>query len=259
MVFVRMSDGSIQSGSYNITIFDEEDNSVTNTRNSALTTKTEEIRESGEYMLERVDDGLRNDVREHNIYPTNDGIALKNDEILKDKHVKKFIKEKIYYLSRNGEWKVEVTDANTVYKNEIKTYSSRPIHSKKDWIDFRRGSSMKEKYNDIIEAQKQRYEDNLEKSMENNKINSVNLDHIHTVFQKLTVSSGASHIDFPDWIRVKKAVINPKNNDDTCFQYAVTLALSWEKIRKNCERVNKILPYAKNYEWGDITFPIDYG
>ena len=144
MVFVRMSDGSVQSGSYNITIFDEEDNSVTNTRNSALTTKTEIIRESGECMLERVDDGLRNDVREHNIFPTNDGIALKNDEILKDKHVKKFIKEKIYYLSRNGEWKVEVTDANTVYNNEIKTYSSRPIHSKSDWIDFRGGSSTKE-------------------------------------------------------------------------------------------------------------------
>ena len=57
---------------------------------------------------------------------------------------------------------------------------------------------MKEKYNEIIESQKQRYEDNLEKSMKSSKISFVNLDHIHLVFQKITLNSGASHIDLPD-------------------------------------------------------------
>ena len=38
------------------------------------------------------------------------------------------------------------------------------------------------------------------------------------------------HIDFPDWLKKKKVKINPKNNDDICFQYAATIAIDYEKI-----------------------------
>ena len=31
---------------------------------------------------------------------------------------------------------------------------------------------------------------------------------------------------------VKKSIINPKKNDNKCFQYAVTLALNLDKIKK---------------------------
>ena len=37
---------------------------------------------------------------------------------------------------------------------------------------------------------------------------------------------GGSHIDSPDWIKNKKATINPKNTDDKYFQYVVTVALN---------------------------------
>ena len=33
-------------------------------------------------------------------------------------------------------------------------------------------------------------------------------------------------------VKRKKLTINPINNDDKCFQYAVTLALNLDKIRK---------------------------
>ena len=33
------------------------------------------------------------------------------------------------------------------------------------------------------------------------------------------------YIDSPDWIKKEKATINPKNTDDKCFQYAVTVKL----------------------------------
>ena len=39
---------------------------------------------------------------------------------------------------------------------------------------------------------------------------------------------GGSYIDSPDWIKKIKATIYPKTTDDSCFQYSVTVALSYE-------------------------------
>ena len=48
------------------------------------------------------------------------------------------------------------------------------------------------------------------------------------------------HIDSPDWIKKKTATIKPKNNDDTCFQYAVTAVLSHENIVKDHKDFQKL-------------------
>ena len=40
-----------------------------------------------------------------------------------------------------------------------------------------------------------------------------------------------------------------------CFQYAVTLALNLDKIRKNSQRISKIKPFIDQYNWKDIDFP----
>ena len=50
----------------------------------------------------------------------------------------------------------------------------------------------------------------------------------------------------------KKSTINPKNNDDKCFQYAVTVALNLGKIKKDPQRVSKIKPFIEKYNWEDI-------
>ena len=51
---------------------------------------------------------------------------------------------------------------------------------------------------------------------------------------KTNPKRGESHIDFPDWIKIKKAIINPINKkSNECFQYAGAVALNYEeKIRK---------------------------
>ena len=40
---------------------------------------------------------------------------------------------------------------------------------------------------------------------------------------KIDFKRGGSYIDSPDWIKKKKATINPKSTDDKCFQYAALL------------------------------------
>ena len=39
----------------------------------------------------------------------------------------------------------------------------------------------------------------------------------------------------------KKATINPKNNDDKCFQYTTIVALNYNELEYNPERVSNIL------------------
>ena len=74
-------------------------------------------------------------------------------------------------------------------------------------------------------------------------------------FNKITLSRGGSYIDFPKWLKNKKATINPKNNDDKCFQYALTAALNYEQIKTHSERISKIKSFIDLYNWKEKDFP----
>ena len=54
---------------------------------------------------------------------------------------------------------------------------------------------------------------------------------------KISLNRGGSYIDSPEWLKNKNATINPKNNDDNCFQYAITVALNHEQIKKDSRRI----------------------
>ena len=56
-----------------------------------------------------------------------------------------------------------------------------------------------------------------------------------TNFIKISLNRGGSYIDSPKWLKNRKAIINPKNNDDRCFQYAVTGA------KKEYQTLNHLL------------------
>ena len=58
--------------------------------------------------------------------------------------------------------------------------------------------------------------------------------------------------------RIIQKIKNPKNNDDKCFQYALTVALNYKKIKKDPQRISKIKPFIDQYNWKDIDFP-SYG
>ena len=74
-------------------------------------------------------------------------------------------------------------------------------------------------------------------------------------FNKTSINRGGSYIDSPKWLKYKKSTRNRKNNDDKCFQYAVTLALNLDRIEKDPQRISKIKPFIEKYNWEDIDFP----
>ena len=81
------------------------------------------------------------------------------------------------------------------------------------------------------------------------------VNYLYYDLNKLSISKDGSYIDSPKWLKNKKSTINPKNNDNKCFQYAITLALNYDKFDRNPQRISKIKPFIENYNWKDIDFP----
>ena len=54
----------------------------------------------------------------------------------------------------------------------------------------------------------------------------------------------------------KKAIINPKNEDQDCFKWAVIAASRWEEINNNPERISKRKRFEKDLDWSGIGFPV---
>ena len=52
------------------------------------------------------------------------------------------------------------------------------------------------------------------------------VDSLYYNLNKITLSRGGSYIDSPKWLKNKKTTINPKNNHEKCYQYALTFALN---------------------------------
>ena len=79
---------------------------------------------------------------------------------------------------------------------------------------------------------------------------------MHHHLQKASLKrTRSSYIDSPKWLKDKKATINPKNSDNNCFQYALTVALNYQSIKKDPQRISKIKPFINQYNWKEIDFP----
>ena len=73
---------------------------------------------------------------------------------------------------------------------------------------------------------------------------------------KVNPNRGRPYTDSPDLIKHKKATINPSNKkNNKCFQYAITVGLNHEEIKKYPQRITKIKSFINKYSWKGINFP----
>ena len=80
--------------------------------------------------------------------------------------------------------------------------------------------------------------------------------HLYINFHKLALTRGSSYTELPEWIKSKKAVINAQNKDEECFKWAVITALHHEEIKKGHQRISRLRPYEKQYNWNGLEFPV---
>ena len=111
------------------------------------------------------------------------------------------------------------------------------MHVKSNNVEIMMGTETNEIIEELFKSFVQRYQEGLKESMRGSGFIFYSDDALYYDLNKISLSRGGSYIDSPKWLKNKKATINPKNNDDKCFQYALTVALNHEQIKNNPERI----------------------
>ena len=102
------------------------------------------------------------------------------------------------------------------------------MHTKSDNTEFMMGNERDEIIDELFESLLQRYQEGLEESVKGREFVFDSIDLLYYKLHKINLNRGGSYIDSTEWLKNKKATINPKNNDDKCFQFANTEALNHE-------------------------------
>ena len=132
---------------------------------------------------------------------------------------------------------------------------TRVMYTRSDNEEFMSGGDTNEIIKLLFESFLQRFVENLQNKMRGSEFECDGINFFYYSFNKTSIYRGGTYIDSPKWLKDKKSTINPKNNDDKSFQYAVTLALNLDNIDNHPERISKIKPFINQYNWKDIDFP----
>ena len=64
---------------------------------------------------------------------------------------------------------------------------------------------------------------------------------------QLNLTRGSNYLSLPDWLARKKAIINPKNEDQECFKWAIITALEFQNIESHPERISDLIKLSNKY------------
>ena len=171
----------------------------------------------------------------------------KGDKILTLKEylalIEKYLRKLINYYKNKGEWKVQLIAEISFISLKPGSDETRIMHTRSDNEEFMNGSDTDEIIERLFESFLQKYEENLQEKMKESDIEFDGVNFLYYDLNKISINRGGSYIYSPQWLKNKKSTINPINNNYKCFQYAVTLALNLDKIRKNPQRISKIKPF----------------
>ena len=154
-----------------------------------------------------------------------------------------------------GEWKIQLTAEINFTSLKPDSDETRIMYTKSENVETGIGDDTNDVIKELFKSFLQRYQESLQEKMRGSEFEFDGVNLLYYDFNKISLKRGGSYIESPKWIKNNKSTINPKNNDDICFQYAVTVALNHDKIKKDLQRVSKIKPFIDKYNWNDIDMP----
>ena len=112
------------------------------------------------------------------------------------------------------------------------------MHIKNDNIDALIGYKTNDIIKKLFKSLLQKYQKGSEESLRGSEFIFDSINSLYYHLQKISLKRGRSYVDSPKW---------PKNNDNNCFQYALTVALNYHNIKKDPQRISKIKPFINQY------------
>ena len=162
--------------------------------------------------------------------------------------IRLYLKDIINNFKKSNTLNIQLTISNN-FISSIDNDEERIMHSKSDNIEIMINDEADEVIKELFGSLKNKYQNSLE-SMQ---VSEFVFNYVHLLYhkcQKTNLNRGRSHLDFPDWIKIKKPtanLINKKHNK--YFQYAVTVSLNHEEIKKDPQRITKNKPFINKYSW----------
>ena len=155
-----------------------------------------------------------------------------------------------------SEWKIQLTAEINFISSKPGSDETRIMHTRSANIKIMIGSDTNEVIEELLKFLLQRYQENLEKKMNGSEFVFDGINALYYDLNKISLNRVGSYIKSPRWLEDKEATINPQNkNDNKCFQYALTIALNYEKINNNRHRISKKLKtFINQYNWKEIDF-----
>ena len=129
------------------------------------------------------------------------------------------------------------------------------MYSKSNNIEIMMGSNTNEIIKNLFNSLLRRYHEGLQVSMRGREFVFDYVEYLNYIFHKVNLKTSGSYVEATEWLKSKGATINCQNDDDKCFQYVITIALNYDEIGNNHQRVNKVKPFVDKYDWTDINFP----
>ena len=153
----------------------------------------------------------------------------------------------------SGEWKIQLT-MQINFASSLDPRKNHIIESKSDNVEIIMGIET----DDVIKELKfflKNYQKNLEEKMKDSSFVFESVDLLYYSLHKKALKRGGSYIKSPEWLRNKRATINPKTIDNKCFRDSIVASLNHEKISHHPERISNLMPFFDQYNWKGIEFP----
>ena len=170
--------------------------------------------------------------------------------------IESYLVDMINDHKNQGEWKIQLSAEINFISSKPDSDETRIMHTKSNNIEIMIGGDTNEVIENLLRSLLQRYQENLEEKMRGSEFVFDGVNLLHYDLSKISLNRGGSYIKSPNWIENENATINPQNKrEDKCFQYALTVALNHEKIKRDRQRISRIKPFTDQYNWNEIDFP----
>ena len=146
----------------------------------------------------------------------------------------------------HSEWKIQLV-MKINFISSLGTDKFREMYIKSDHIEIMNGIETSDAIHELFKSFLKRYQEGSETKMKGSSFVFERVDSLHYHLHKKSLNRAGSYIDSPEWLKAKRATINPKNKNNECFKYALTVALNHENIGRNPQRITKIKPFIDTY------------